>query len=158
MNRYVSIIVHGDPAGHNPLVLFIRKDRPAWQAGFMNAPGGKAEPGESMLDAAVRKLREETTLDLPASQFRLVVVLHGTDGGRNPHEHEVFAVRVPAQTLKRLDGALAPGETELLEAWSASDVWFKSCVRHLRWMVPLALDQHILSGCSYEFPVTVRER
>lgn len=41
-------------------VLFILKDRPAWQAGKLNLPGGKIEPGETPEQAAIRELKEET--------------------------------------------------------------------------------------------------
>ena len=37
----------------------MRKTRPAWQAGRINALGGKLLPGEGALDAARREVREE---------------------------------------------------------------------------------------------------
>lgn len=41
-------------------VALIRKNRPVWQAGRLNAVGGKVEPGEWPLDAMRREFREET--------------------------------------------------------------------------------------------------
>lgn len=43
-------------------VLLIRKNRPQWQAGKLNGPGGKVEPGETPQGAARRELFEETGL------------------------------------------------------------------------------------------------
>ena len=43
--------------------LLILKDRPAWQAGRLNLPGGKIEPGETPEQAAARELKEETGYD-----------------------------------------------------------------------------------------------
>lgn len=43
-------------------ILAIRKNRPAWQAGRLNLPGGKVEPGENPFQAARRELEEETGL------------------------------------------------------------------------------------------------
>jgi len=40
--------------------LLILKDRPQWQSGRLNLPGGKIEPGETPEQAARRELMEET--------------------------------------------------------------------------------------------------
>jgi len=57
--RYVLVYVSDWP-NH---LLFVRKNKPDWQAGKLNFPGGHVEPGESDVEAAVRELREETNLD-----------------------------------------------------------------------------------------------
>lgn len=41
------------------LVYLIRKNKPTWQKGKLNAIGGQVEPGESFLDAVVREIKEE---------------------------------------------------------------------------------------------------
>ena len=46
-------------------VALIRKARPAWQAGKLNGVGGRIENGETVLDAMVRKFREETGVLVP---------------------------------------------------------------------------------------------
>jgi 8-oxo-dGTP pyrophosphatase MutT (NUDIX family) len=45
-----------------PQVLLINKDRPAWQKGRLNLPGGRIEEGETPVQAAIRELMEETGL------------------------------------------------------------------------------------------------
>jgi len=41
-------------------VVLIRKIRPDWQEGLLNAVGGKVEPNETAPDAMAREFREET--------------------------------------------------------------------------------------------------
>lgn len=50
-------------------VIMLKKRRPAWQAGLLNAPGGKIEPGELALAAAVREFREETAIQTAPEQW-----------------------------------------------------------------------------------------
>lgn len=40
--------------------LLILKERPAWQKGRLNLPGGKMEAGETPVETAIRELKEET--------------------------------------------------------------------------------------------------
>ena len=45
-------------------VVLMRKTRPAWQAGKVNALGGKLLPGEGAADAARREVLEEAGVDV----------------------------------------------------------------------------------------------
>ena len=56
MMKYVVGFVIDD----NYDVVLIRKNRPAWQAGFLNGVGGKVEDGEHYLFAMKREFMEET--------------------------------------------------------------------------------------------------
>jgi 8-oxo-dGTP pyrophosphatase MutT (NUDIX family) len=40
-------------------IVGVVKDRPAWQNGRLNLPGGKVEPGEQGWEAALREMKEE---------------------------------------------------------------------------------------------------
>ena len=44
-------------------ILIVKKDRPEWQKGRYNLPGGKIEEGESPEEAAIRELEEEAGLN-----------------------------------------------------------------------------------------------
>ena len=68
-------------------VLLIEKNRPEWQAGRYNLPGGKIEEGETPEAAAVRELEEEAGIKpcLPATMMGTIMGSWGT----------VFCIKVP---------------------------------------------------------------
>jgi 8-oxo-dGTP pyrophosphatase MutT (NUDIX family) len=47
------------------LVLLVRKTKPDWQAGLLNAVGGKVDGDELFAVAMRREYREETGIDVP---------------------------------------------------------------------------------------------
>lgn len=58
MQKYVLIFVRFAGA-----ILLVTKDRPSWQKGKKNFPGGKVDKGETWLSAAQRELKEETGME-----------------------------------------------------------------------------------------------
>jgi 8-oxo-dGTP diphosphatase len=44
-------------------VILVRKQRPAWQKGALNGPGGHIEDGEGMLEAMAREFKEEVGIE-----------------------------------------------------------------------------------------------
>lgn len=56
----VAACIVRDPDGR---VLMARRRPDQMSPGFWEVPGGKVEPGETAIDAAIRELREETGLD-----------------------------------------------------------------------------------------------
>jgi 8-oxo-dGTP diphosphatase len=110
-------------------VVLVRKTRPAWQAGRVNALGGKLHDGESVLDAARREVREEAGVDVQEweeflvwsdPQYRLRAVRAFTDAARSAQtaeDQEVFLAHVDGLPLNVID--------------------------NLRWIIPLALDRDV---------------
>jgi 8-oxo-dGTP diphosphatase len=110
-------------------VVLIRKTRPAWQAGRVNALGGKLRNGESLLDAARREVREEAGVDVERwepfliwhdREYRLQAVRAFDDAARlarSAEDQEVFLADVGGLPLDVID--------------------------NLRWIVPLALDRDV---------------
>jgi 8-oxo-dGTP pyrophosphatase MutT (NUDIX family) len=52
--------------------LLVKKSKPDWQAGLLNAPGGKINDGESALAACVREFKEETGIKTNEHQWQYV--------------------------------------------------------------------------------------
>lgn len=114
----------------------MRRTRPAWQAGRVNALGGAIMDGETAREAARREVREESGVDVAEwsevlvwedAKYRMHVLgaVSGLAGGaRTMEDQEVFLADV---------GALPP-----------------NVIDNLRWLVPLALDRDVA------FPVEVR--
>ncbi|MFI7361723.1 NUDIX domain-containing protein [Streptomyces sp. NPDC050149] len=70
----VCVIVHDKRAGTIAAVHYAARNwspQPAW-----TLPGGKAEPGEALDEAAARELKEETGLLVDPADLALVHVIH----------------------------------------------------------------------------------
>jgi 8-oxo-dGTP diphosphatase len=110
-------------------IVLVRKSRPAWQAGRVNALGGKLHDGEDPRDAARREVREEAGVDVAQWEEFLVWddpeyclrALRAFDDAaqraRTAEDQEVFLAPV---------AALPP-----------------NVIANLRWMIPLALDRDV---------------
>lgn len=59
-------------------VLLIEKNRPEWQKGKFNLVGGKIEPGENPMDAALREFHEEA--GIKADKIKELGMISGTWG------------------------------------------------------------------------------
>lgn len=110
-------------------VVLVRKTRPPWQAGRVNALGGKVHNGESLFDAARREVREEAGVDVERweeflvwhdREYRLRAVRAFDDVARiarTAEDQEVFLANVSGLPLDVID--------------------------NLRWIIPLALDRDV---------------
>jgi 8-oxo-dGTP diphosphatase len=110
-------------------VVLVRKTRPAWQAGRVNALGGKLHNGETLFDAARREVQEEAGVDVQAweeflvwqdAEYRLRAVRAFGDvarSARTAEDQEVFLANVAGLPLDIID--------------------------NLRWIIPLALDRDV---------------
>ena len=65
--RYSAVALFSQDLEH---VLLIHKQKPAWQAGKANFPGGKVDAGETPEQALVRELEEELGIRLFVRQNR----------------------------------------------------------------------------------------
>lgn len=127
-------------SGDRKQVALIRKDRPDWQKGKFNAPGGKIEPGETPLDAMVREFREETGCETDCSTWSPFARIEGMGEKGEPHEVYCF---VAVGDL----GGIRQAEDEV--PWIVQTDQLSSrtgeMVGNLPWLVYMALD-HLTDG------------
>jgi 8-oxo-dGTP diphosphatase len=117
-------------------VVLMRRTRPVWQAGRVNALGGRIKEGEEPSDAARREVREECGVNVAEwtevlvwedAEYRMHVLSAASElasGARTMEDQEVFLADVDALPANVID--------------------------NLRWLVPLTLDADIA------FPISVR--
>lgn len=110
-------------------VVLVHKTRPTWQAGRVNALGGKLDPGESAADAARREAREEAGVDIAAWEEFLV----WDDVQYRMHACRAFD---PAAA----DARMAEDQAVFLADALALP---PNVIDNLRWLVPLALDRDV---------------
>lgn len=110
-------------------LVLMRRTRPAWQAGRVNALGGKLAPGESPLAAARREVREEAGVDVAAWEEFLVW---------SDPEYRMHAVR--AFDDRALEARSCEDQPVFLADASGLP---PNAIGNLRWLVPLALDRDV---------------
>lgn len=115
---------------HEDKILIVHKNRPAHLAGRINLPGGKIEPGEMPIPAAVRELKEEAGLDARD---------RGIEVGRI--EANGFVIHVIKILVDKTDPILPQeGETELVEWKDWSELIREPrLMPNLRIIIPLLL-------------------
>ena len=117
-------------------VVLMRRTRPVWQAGRVNALGGRLLQGEDAAAAARREVREECGVDVP--EWREVLVWEDAE--------YVMHVMRGASEQAREARTLEDQEVFLADVNALPD----NVIDNLRWLVPLALDADVA------FPVLVR--
>lgn len=114
--------------------LLILKDRPEWQKGRLNLPGGKIEEGETPEEAATRELLEETG-------YKTAVPVR-TLGKMQDGKFTIFCLKAVITSAE--DPKPREGETEV-PIWMP---WYKAehdprLLPNLRVIVPL-----LRNGCT----------
>jgi 8-oxo-dGTP diphosphatase len=110
------------------IVALVKKNRPAWQKGKLNAIGGKIEKDETPIEAIRREFLEETGVEIQS--WEETCTLTGKDWEVHffhTFNDAVFNVRVMT------DEAILLTEIE--------DLDYSMLIPNLRVIVPLALDE-----------------
>jgi 8-oxo-dGTP diphosphatase len=110
-------------------LVLMRRTRPTWQAGRVNALGGRIIDGETAVSAARREVREECGVDV--AEWTEVLVWE--DAEYRMHVMRAMSSAAgDARTMEDQEVFLA--DVEALPA---------NVIDNLRWLVPLALDTDV---------------
>lgn len=119
-------------------VALIRKNRPEWQAGKLNGPGGKVEGTEAPRRAMRREFLEECGVDI--EDWRGFAVIKGKEPAGDPNyggTYEVyFYTAICDHEVARQVRTMTDEEVLWVHAPSISSR--KDVLPQLRWLIPLA--------------------
>ena len=121
-------------------VLLVHKERPEWQKGKVNGVGGKYESGEGAEACIQRETQEETTLEIPESNWVYVGVIHQEKG-----DVDVLAARYRGS----MEDAKRNDDEEI--GWFPIDALPENVMTNVSWLVPLSLEK--LDGVFKAFSV-----
>ena len=98
---------------HNGKVLLVERSKPPWQ-GRWSLPGGHVEWGESLRDAAVREVLEETGLTIAILRLVDTIDVINRDEGRAVRSHYALTVFLG----RLITGLLQPGSDAAAVMWA----------------------------------------
>ncbi len=117
-------------------LLLIEKKR-GLGAGKVNAPGGRLEPGETAIEAAVRETREEVGVEPVSPSHHASIDFQFTDG---------YAMRCHVFLANSLTGNLRETD-EAIPFWvEVSRIPFERMWQDDRYWLPAVLDGHFLTA------------
>lgn len=147
MKRY-TIGIMFDRQGQE--VLLIGKNKPEWQKGLINAPGGKVEEGEIAEECIVREFQEETSLITTVKDWKYIGQLLN---GEN-YKVDVLTCMYDPKFGK------AVSLTDEAVFWLSTRNLPMHCVPNIHWLVPMALlaltqtgpEKLVSFRADYEYP------
>lgn len=125
-------------------VVLIEKNRPDWQAGKLNAVGGKVEAGETPHDAMVREFEEETGVRIPNWDHYATVEFDGGD----VHFHRSFTTTSTLSEVRSVTDEHV--QVHRIESILCGD---HRTIPNLVWLLALAAYRH-----DTYWPVIAREK
>lgn len=131
---------HSD-IGYNSHVALIMKQRPQWQRGFLNGPGGHVEDGENSKDAMIREFEEETGIH--EEHWKKFATLNCVGGTAEVDFFKGFILGRPYLT-SRTDECVNWYPVHLINELPI--------IQNLKWMIPLAI--HYEDNCEINIKYT----
>ena len=129
-------------------VVLIQKAKPRWQAGRLNAVGGKIEPGETSPEAMEREFREETSVSIPAAYWHEFAYLKGSEW--ECQFYFAFGDAFSCQTQYDQNDDHVE-HVKIININSAKLLTEKEAISNVPWLLGLALS----NDAGIKFPVTI---
>jgi 8-oxo-dGTP diphosphatase len=141
MQRYVAGFAFSERVRHSQAVLLVRKLVPKWQAGLLNAVGGKIEEGETPSEAMEREFCEEAEVRVPGASWHCFCV----------ERHADYEVHFFRTTLSRWEQDRTKNKNDVGETlhWVETHQILRGdggIIGNLYWLIPMALDWRKLHG------------
>lgn len=114
-------------------VLLLRKNRPAWQAGKLNGPGGKVEVGETFAEAMFREFVEE--VEYAVTTWEHFATLKGVERDGRPYEVAFFRAEL---TVARGNVIHSYLEYDEQPEWFPINALPDDVLPKLRFLIPMA--------------------
>ena len=116
-------------------VLLVHKQKPEFQAGFLNGMGGKIEDGETAVQCMTRECTEETALVIPESDWMQFATIKDTNGMNPKAEIYVYAAIY--------QGAMADAHKNDYEEieWFPHQPLPDNALPNVRFLVPMAREK-----------------
>lgn len=136
MKRYTIGAVFTKDFSH---VLLIEKQKPDWQKGFLNFPGGSFEALEDCYKCVSREFREETALNIPEHHWRYIGVIKSELG----YEVDFLAV-----VHDPIYGEPECVTNEIID-WEECDNLPENCISNIYWLVPFAINVFLQGNADH---------
>lgn len=107
MQMKIIPVVHAIIIREDKILLGKRNLKSKFLPGYWTIPGGKVEPGERLLDALKREVKEETNLDI-----KKATLLKISEHFHDDHHHIIFDFAVEVET-----GNSKPGSDLIELSW-----------------------------------------
>ncbi|WP_340609469.1 NUDIX domain-containing protein [Xenorhabdus bharatensis] len=139
MIHYVTGFMFSEDKKH---VVLISKLQPSWQKGQLNGIGGKIETGETPQQAMAREFAEEAGINTQPEEWKLFTVLTRPDAYQvnflYTYDDRVYSAKsVEKEIVNIYEAQLLPDNV----------------IYNLRWLIPMALDEHL----RFDRPIEIIE-
>lgn len=124
-------------------ILLIQKKKPAWQAGRLNAIGGKIESDETPLVAMHREFKEETLWEPTGSTWINFATLIGSDFRVHFFCMQSHSYRWHMEKILQIQQSGAKPEEEKIHCNSVEYILSRNefeIIPNLAWLIPMALN------------------
>ena len=116
-------------------VVLIRKNRPKWQAGKLNGPGGKIEEDETPEEAMRREFREEAGVLFDG--WKLVTKM--SDRSMDQDEaYELYVFKGFVEDVREI--AIKSMTEEIIEIHNIKHLFDEQILPSAMWLITMALD------------------